>query len=157
MHAALDFVRAEASRRAQLDFELLSQWQRVVLESDVAFRRSDAYAKGGRERYGYDERSEPTFRAFLKEANDPKAGLPARLARAYLDVLFFHPFADGNGRSAALTADFLLTREGIVLADVGPLFMVSRSASDPTGPASLARLVEVLAGAARRRHGSGCR
>jgi prophage maintenance system killer protein len=37
----------------------------------------------------------------------------------YLDVCFFHPFDDGNARSAFLAALFVLVREGIVLESTG--------------------------------------
>ncbi|WP_344055024.1 Fic family protein [Streptomyces thermoalcalitolerans] len=76
--------------------------------------------------------------------------LPARAARAYLDVCFFHPFDDGNGRAALLTMGFVLAREKVFLDEVGPL-RVPRYADDPVGALSLARLIHILASAAARR------
>ncbi|MGW1547826.1 Fic family protein [Streptomyces sp. NPDC002346] len=63
----------------------------------------------------------------LAQATDPALPLNARAARAYLDVCFFHPFEDGNARSAFLTLTYLLAREGIALDQV------PRSACAPQG------------------------
>jgi fido (protein-threonine AMPylation protein) len=76
--------------------------------------------------------------------------LAARAARAYLDVAFFHPFTDGNGRAALLTLTFVLAREGVVLGEVGPL-RTTRYVDDPAGAADLAVLVGILIRTARRR------
>ncbi|MFF8844351.1 hypothetical protein ACF08N_16805 [Streptomyces sp. NPDC015127] len=46
------------------------------------------------------------------------APLSAGAARAYLDVCFFHPFDDGNARSAFLALVFVLAREGVALDGV---------------------------------------
>ena len=54
-----------------------------------------------------------------------------RAACVYLDVCFFHPFDDGNARSAFLAALFVLAREGIVLENLGTLRWFSFYATDP--------------------------
>ncbi|MFE7467892.1 Fic family protein [Streptomyces sp. NPDC057499] len=134
----------DAARRAPLDFALLAGWQREVLAATEApFRMSDAYAKAGRERYGLTRRTRADFRSCLHETNDSDIPLAARAARAYLDVAFFHPFADGNARAALLTLVHVLAREGIVLPEVGPL-QTTRYADDPAGAADLAALIGVL-------------
>src|SRR6187401_2588125 len=113
---ALALSRSDARAGETLSFSRLASWQRHVLRTDhVAFRVTDAFAKQGRERYGVDSRSEQAFDDCLREANDARASISLRAARAYLDVLFFHPFVDGNARAATLTLDFILAREGIVL------------------------------------------
>ncbi|MFD0566515.1 Fic family protein [Kitasatospora saccharophila] len=114
------------------------------------FRRTDAFAKGGRERYGYAPSLREDFAGCLRESADPAPGPAARAARAYLDVAFFHPFPDGNGRCAMLALCHVLESAGIGLDLVGPL-TVTRYADDPAGAADLAVLVGVLARAARRR------
>lgn len=38
----------------------------------------------------------------------------------YLDVAFFHPFADGNARAALVALVHVLAREGIVPPEAGP-------------------------------------
>lgn len=153
MLAAWRLARADATARTPLDFCLLSKWQRLVLSrSDITFRTLPAFAKGGRERYGLCPETSALFEKCLTQATDAATGLclPARVARAYLDVCFFHPFDDGNGRAALLTLGFVLAREDVFLDEVGPI-QVRRYADDPVGALSLARLIHVLALAAARR------
>ncbi|WP_078963674.1 Fic family protein [Streptomyces durhamensis] len=147
--SAYDLARADAAHRAPLDFALLARWQCEVLGAARAlFRRGDAYAKNGSERYGLTARTQADFTACLREATDPETPLAARAARVYLDVAFFHPFTDGNARAALLCLVHVLAREDIVLPEVGPL-QTTRYADDPAGAADLATLIGVLN---RRRH-----
>lgn len=139
--AALARSRADVGRR--LTVEILAAWQEIVLGEPTAFRTTAAFAKGGRERYGPTTPAE--FEARLAEAHD-HTPLPGRVARAYLDVCFFHPFADGNGRLAMLVADHLLTSDGVPLDRTGPLFVIARRADDAAGALGLARLVAKLLG-----------
>ncbi|MEU6972084.1 Fic family protein [Kitasatospora aureofaciens] len=142
--AAHTLARADAARRAPLDFRLLSGWQREVLGvTEAPFRSNDAYAKAGRERYALTPRTQTDFATCLREATDAELPLAARAARAYLDVAFFHPFSDGNARAALLTLVHVLAREDIVLPEVGPL-QTARYADDPAGAADLATLIDVL-------------
>jgi hypothetical protein len=156
LHAALDRVRAEAEAGEVLTFERLASWQSIVLgTAEARFRTLPAFAKEGRERYGLDDRTEPRFRTWLREADDEDATVAARAARIYLDVLFTHPFDDGNGRAAALALDFVLARAGVVLDQVGPLLLVRRHAGDGQGVLALVRLLEILIKATRRRAATG--
>ncbi|MGV9316500.1 Fic family protein [Streptomyces sp. NPDC003691] len=151
--AAHALAREDAVRRPPLDFTVLAGWQCEVLAAPEApFRASDAYAKGGRERYGLTSRTQADFDACLRETTDPAVPLAARAARAYLDVAFFHPFTDGNARAALLTLVHVLDREDIVLPEVGPL-QTTRYADDPAGAAGLASLIGVLN--RRRRRSTG--
>ncbi|MEV5436471.1 Fic family protein [Streptomyces sp. NPDC052682] len=144
-------ARADAARGVPLTYAVLAGWQRAVLGAGrVAFRRGDAYAKGGRERYGLTPRTEADFARCLADSAQAGVPLAARAARTYLDVAFFHPFDDGNARAALLALTFVLAREGVALDEVGPL-QTTRYADDPEGAADLAVLVAVLARAARRR------
>ncbi|MFJ7589009.1 Fic family protein [Streptomyces sp. NPDC097617] len=147
--AAYTLARADAARRAPLDFALMAAWQREVLgAAEAPFRTNDAHAKAGRERYGLTPRTRADFASCLREASDPGIPPAARAARVYLDVAFFHPFSDGNARAALLALVHVLAREGIVLPEVGPL-QTTRYADDPVGAADLAALIGVLN---RRRH-----
>ncbi|MFI1153336.1 Fic family protein [Streptomyces sp. NPDC020817] len=67
--------------------------------------------------------------------------LTARAARAYLDVRFFHPFDDGNARSAFLALVFVLAREGVALDGVGLIRRITCRADDPQDAVSLARSI----------------
>jgi hypothetical protein len=153
MRAAWRLARADAAADRPLGFERLAGWQRLVLgRPDIAFRDRPAFAKGGRERYGVCEKTREQFEECLAQATATVTDvpLPARAARAYLDVCFFHPFEDGNGRAALLTLGFVLAREKVFLDEIGPL-RVPRYADDSIGALSLARLIHVLAAAAARR------
>ncbi|MEV8312335.1 Fic family protein [Streptomyces flavidovirens] len=69
--------------------------------------------------------------------------LPARAARLYLDVAFFHPFDDGNARAALLALGHLLAAENIVLGWIAPL-TIARYADDPDAAAELADVTHQL-------------
>ncbi|BEL04062.1 hypothetical protein Q0Z83_022530 [Actinoplanes sichuanensis] len=151
--AALDLVRADAAEGGPLTFPRLEAWQRRVLAVAAApFRTTHAWALAGRERYGYREGLPETFEACLAEATDPEVPLPSRAARVYLDLVHFHPFTDGNARSAALALYFVLARDGVVLDRAAPLLMMRWPAADTHGAESLARLVALLI-EQTRRHG----
>ncbi|MEU0560256.1 Fic family protein [Dactylosporangium sp. NPDC006015] len=148
---ALQLVRADAAEGGPLTFARLETWQREVLAVATApFRTTSAWARAGRERYAYHDELPAAFDACLAEATDPAVPLPSRAARVYLDVLFFHPFADGNGRSAALALYFVLAREGVVLDRAAPLLMTRWPASDPRGAEGLAGFVAALVERTRR-------
>ncbi|MFC4047795.1 Fic family protein, partial [Dactylosporangium siamense] len=143
--AALRLARADAAGSGPLTFARLETWQREVLGVAAApFRTTSAWARGGRERYAYDSELPSAFEACLAESADPAVPLPSRAARVYLDVLFFHPFADGNARSAALALYFVLARDGVVLDRAAALLMTRWPATDPRGAEGVARFVATL-------------
>jgi hypothetical protein len=146
MAAALAACRASAQRGEPLTFERLAAWQTIVLGENAEFRTTDAYAKGGRERYAIHDKVKSRFVTALEEANAANAPACVRAARVYLDVCFFHPFVDGNARAARLALDHVITRAGLALIAAEPLFTLSRSAADADGAWSFAWLVEYFAG-----------
>ncbi|MFG2097308.1 Fic family protein [Streptomyces sp. NPDC048612] len=152
--AALELLRADAARGALLEFELIQRWQQHVLGTlKPPFRHLPAFAKAGRERYGISADTRARLDACLAQSTqDAKRPLPltARAARAYLDVCFFHPFDDGNARSAFLTLIFVLAREGIALDGVSLLRRVTFQAGEPQDPLTLARYVEFHLAETRR-------
>ncbi|MBO1332614.1 Fic family protein [Streptomyces sp. VRA16 Mangrove soil] len=149
--AAMAESRAAASRGEPLTPALLAGWQKLVLGvNEVDLRQSDAFAKGGRERYGLTPHTWKDFAACLHQATDPSVPLPARAARAYLDIAFFHPYPDGNARLALLVLTHVLEAEGVRLDEVGPL-QTTRYADDPDGALDLAALLTVLIRATHRR------
>ncbi|MFD1275971.1 hypothetical protein [Streptomyces kaempferi] len=149
--AAMALSRGTASRGEPLTPTLLAGWQKVVLGvNEVGLRQGDAFAKGGRERYGLTPHTWQDFAACLHQSADPSVPLTARAARAYLDVAFFHPYPDGNARLALLVLAHVLEREGVRLDEVGPL-QTTRYADDPDGALDLAALVTVLIRATHRR------
>ncbi|GGV82359.1 hypothetical protein GCM10010228_56690 [Streptomyces massasporeus] len=153
---ALELLRDDAGRHARLDFELLQRWQRHVLGTSQAppLRSRPAFAKGGRERYGIAPDIRARLDACLAEsAYDAARLLPltARAARAYLDVCFFHPFDDGNARSAFLALIFVLARESIALDGVVLLRRVTFQADEPKDALTLARCIDTHITETRRR------
>ena len=153
--AALERLRADATRGTPLDFELLQGWQQHVLGTarPPAFRTLTAFAKGGRERYGIAPDTRARLDACLAEsAKDHGAPLPltARAARAYLDVCFFHPFDDGNARSAFLALVFVLAREDVTLDDVSLLRRVTFQADNAQDALSLTGYIDLHLAETRR-------
>eukprot|EP00438_Fugacium_kawagutii_P006586 Skav203060 [mRNA] locus=scaffold4669:69942:71372:- [translate_table: standard] len=141
---ALNLCRKDAQSAVPLEFELLMAWQKYLIHpqhGNPCFRTLDAYAKHGRERYPINGTTESKFKELLAEANSHEP-LAFRAVRAYMDVLFFHPFDDCNSRMARLVFDFLLTREGYSLRNVEPVFMFSKSAKDAEGAKTLVDLVQ---------------
>lgn len=153
--AALELVRADAARGASLDFELLRGWQQHVLNTPQPppFRSLPAFAKQGRERYGIGPDIRDRLDACLAaSAEDDGRPLPltARAARACLDVCFFHPFDDGNARSAFLALVFVLAREGVALNAVGLIRRITFQADDPQDALILARYIDIHLAETRR-------
>lgn len=152
---ALDRAFADAEQGQPLTFALMAKWQRIVLGHDiVGFRAVPAFAKGGRERYGLAPDTRERFERCLSESAQPDLPVPSRAARTYLDILFFHPFEDGNARAAMLALAFVLAREGALLDQVHPL-QTTRCADDAEGAADLAELLGILISAAERRLSHG--
>lgn len=146
--AALELMRVDAARGASLDFALLRSWQQHVLglPQPPPFRSLPAFAKGGRERYGIGPDTRERLDACLAESqvgDGRPLPLTARAARAYLDVCFFHPFEDGNARSAFLALLFVLAREGIAPHGVSLLRRVTFQADSPRDALALARYIDV--------------
>jgi hypothetical protein len=150
--AALGMVPVDADGGGPLTFARLKAWQGAVLGVDeVQFRTTSALAKGGREWYGYRPDLPEAFDACLAEATDPQVPLPSRAARVYLDVAFFHPFPDGNARSAALALYFVLARDSVVLDQAASLLMTVRPAGETRAAEAMARHVAALTEQTRRR------
>ncbi|MEU2246925.1 hypothetical protein [Streptomyces sp. NPDC019224] len=154
--SGLELLRADAARGARLDFTRVSSWQQHILGTPQPppFRSLTAFAKGGRERYGIGPDTRARFDTCLAESaadTGRPLGVTARAARAYLDICFFHPFDDGNARSAFLTLVFVLAREGIALDGVSLLRRITFEADDLKAPLILGRCINVHLAETRRR------
>jgi hypothetical protein len=128
-----------------LTLDVLSRWQALILGEPVSLRTTDAYAKGGRERYPAIPELRATFERCLAQADDGALPLSVRGARLYLDVCFFHPFPDGNARAARLALDQLLARAGRTLLAVEPLFVPSWPAGETSFRSFAVALERLLA------------
>lgn len=147
MREALRTCRVLAESGALLDLALLRQLHTIAVPSGGALRGARAFAKRGRERYGFDDAVAAACDDALGDANDVDVDVVARAARAYLDVCFFHPFVDGNARAARLAFDFVLAREGVVVDDVSALFRFPIAAT-PEACAAYLRLAATVVDAA---------
>ena len=129
---ALDQCREDAMTKVTLDWERLRAWQAIVLQlgEPPEFRSADAFAKQGRERYPLDPGTAKQFRNRLVEVNDTERCPIARATTVYLDICFFHPFEDGNARSARLALDYVLTLHGFALLLPEPIFKLAISPRD---------------------------
>lgn len=133
---------AEDLTTARLDLTLLERWQRTACPE--ARRRTEAwaFAKGGAERYSLDDDELERRISGLSSLNALSGCL-----RLYLDLLFFHPFSDGNSRIARLAFHFLSARSGLKFRAVDPLFRLSLPAGDVRAYRLFGRLaVRLLAG-----------
>lgn len=110
---ALLQVRHLADTQAILNWALLAEIQEIVLQSSIAFRQGDAHAKT--DRYAWFPQLESMF--CRKIAADAKSEVNsiAKAVRLYLDIIFFHPFPDGNARAARLWFEFILRRDRVNL------------------------------------------
>ena len=120
MHQAHALVQQAAGREEELTMALLVEWHAAACPGGRMRNEPWAYAKGGDERYSLDnDLLDQRLRALDKQ---PPL---ARCLRAYLDILFFQPFTDGNSRVARLTFHFLASRNGLSFRTACPLFRLS--------------------------------
>ncbi|MCE9580671.1 MAG: Fic family protein [Deltaproteobacteria bacterium] len=144
--AALAAVRASALAGEPLTLARLAAWQAIVLGvEDAAVRTTDAYARAGRVRYAAMDDLARVVAAAIAEANSDEP-VAIRAARVYLDLCFYHPFADGNARAARLALDHVLTRAGRALHQAEPIFAIARAADDRGGAAGFAQAIHRLSG-----------
>ena len=152
MKDALAACRKAAKAGKTLSLDLLLTWHchlmNISRRNQTTFRRHDAYAKQGRERYplhsgddGGPSKTETQFFKLLEEA-DTAEPVALRASRAYLDVCFFHPFDDGCSRLARLVFDFILTRDNVAVNGVESIFLFGKSARDAEGAQRLVELVD---------------
>jgi Fic family protein len=111
---ALALLRVLADRKAPLNWTTMATVQGIVLRSDrVEFRNCDAYARDGTDRYAWFPELQAMFERKIEADADSPCNPIAKAVRTYLDIIFFHPFVDGNARAARLWFEFLLRRERV--------------------------------------------
>ena len=106
--------------RETLTLAVLTEWHSVACPRAGLRHAPWAFAKGGAERYSLDN-------DLLDQRLQVLGDQPplARALRAYLDILFFHPYDDGNSRAARLAFHFFLGRDGPDLRIADPLFRLA--------------------------------
>ena len=150
----LTAIRAVAERAQAgeaVSWDGLRRLQAIVLDqAHVGFRAQPAHANSRMETYGCHPKLEAAF--VRKLASDAAEELHPLLhaCRLYLDVRFFHPFADGNGAAARLALQWALQQGGVRLPELTPLFQL------PVHPGDLDEyraLCDLAASLLRRAHG----
>jgi hypothetical protein len=128
---ALAAMRALAGQQQPLTWAHMVNVQQMVLGSSVTFRQTTAYAKGGREKYIHFAGLAEMFSH--KVAQDFGEGCHplVKAARLYLDLIFVHPFADGNARAARLWFEFGLNFYAAPLPDFADLVRFKKIAGSP--------------------------
>ena len=115
---------------------------RELLGGRALYRdRLIAFSRQGRRVHGVVPRLAERFRArqvLIGSASDPFV----RAALRYLDVVFLHPFVDGNARAARIVLEAELNRSGIaLLVPFSSLVSFPKRAGDRSNNLAFARLV----------------
>lgn len=147
MRAALRATRERAEERPGLDVAALLALTSIALGARAEMRSEPAFCRD--QRYGTERLGE--IAAHLAGIDDTRVPVLVRACRAYLDVCFFHPFVDGNGRAARLAFDFVLSRTRCRFDLVTPLFCVLRPAGDVESHLSFVRVACTIAKASANR------
>ncbi|MBL4848196.1 MAG: Fic family protein [Planctomycetes bacterium] len=123
VRTAIQVAAERAGAGEALSWEGLCSLQCVVLGCEsVGFREGPAYARARLETYGSHPRLEEALtKKLVKNEGDALHPL-LKACRVYLDVRFFHPFAEANGAAARLAFQWLAEREGIRLPELTPIF-----------------------------------
>jgi hypothetical protein len=150
MLAAVQAVAERAREGGSITWEGLCSIQCVVLDLEsVGFREGPAYANARLETYGSHPRLEGAFKKKLARDEAEELHPLLKACRLYLDVRFFHPFADGNSAAARLAVQWILQREGVRIPDLIPLFR------QPIAPGNLEHyraLIDSAAALLRQAH-----
>lgn len=128
--AGLELVREIAADPDPLGFGDLAAIQEKVLGGEAPCRTTPALAKEGREVYAsfgfLEQLLELKVAADLADEVHPAA----RAARLYLDLIYTHPFEDGNARAARLALELVLRRAGLPTPELQPLERFPKPAGD---------------------------
>jgi hypothetical protein len=134
MQIAIKAVTERAEAGDAVTWEGLCALQRIVLDCEsVGFREEPAHANARMETYGCNPRLEDVFAKTLARYDGDALHPLLKACRIYLDVRFFHPFAEGNSAAARLAFQWTLQRGGVRLPELTPLFRL------PIGPGDLDR------------------
>lgn len=126
---ALGRARKWAEGERSLTLETLSSWHTVLTGADSEVAADFA----------------PLVEV-LAEADAPGISVFRKAAAAYLDIVCFRPYPEGNQRIARLAMDAILWRGGLALNNLAPVFVVARAAMRDGEVDAFATLLETLAG-----------
>lgn len=118
---ACRLIAALAQAQASVTWENMLVIQQCVSPGDVRFRTGIAYTTARDERYAMFSSLESMFRRKICVDDGDACHPLVKASRLYLDIIFFHPFPDGNTRSALLWFAFHCLRNGYRLPDFAKL------------------------------------
>lgn len=120
---ALKHVTKLSNRNRVINFQTLQSVQCFVLgKGETNFRTTNAFCAKRNERYAYFQDLSKVFKIKLHQDAGDEAHPLAKAARLYLDIIFVHPFIDGNARSAMLATTFYCLKHGYNAPNPNELF-----------------------------------
>ncbi|MFO0651259.1 MAG: Fic family protein [Polyangiales bacterium] len=152
---ALDDLRARADRGEALTLDALAHTQGLVLGLDGAapLRVTDAFARGGAHRYPFTEDLAATLDARLACWRAPHLDAVVAACGLYLDVIFTHPFDDGNTRAANLCYERMFRAARRPTPRFEDLLVLRKDPGDARGFWRMVRLSAAsIVGQTRRAH-----
>ena len=112
-HLPLEHLNRNVHPRAP-SLEAMIGVQETMLKSrPIRFRSTVAFTSVRDERYAYFDGIEEMFRRKIDADMADRCHPMIKAMRLYLDILFFHPFPDGNARAATLWSAYLCRINGI--------------------------------------------
>lgn len=95
-------------KNTAIDWSFLVRLQTIVLGHNAIFRKGSAYSHMGKRRYAFSQKLPEFFaKKITSDFKNDTAPL-AKAVRLYLDIIFIHPFNDGNARAARLAFEHTL-------------------------------------------------
>lgn len=109
-----------AQQKENVSFENFQRVQRLIPEmKTVSFRLHPAYCDVRQERYFHFEGMEKMFSVKISKDGLDEVHPLLKMVRLCLDIIFFHPFNDGNARASILWTVFLCKQNNFPLPDLG--------------------------------------
>jgi hypothetical protein len=139
---ALAFVRARADTGEAPNLVMFSTMQGCLhgLAEPTPLRTTDAFGRGGAHCYpvveGFEEMLNARMAVWTNTVVDPFV----RATALYLDVIFTHPFDDGNARAARLGYEWVLRHAGRMSPRMEDLLRLQKIPGDVDGFWRMVRL-----------------
>ncbi|MDC3378741.1 Fic family protein [Planctomycetota bacterium] len=153
---AIDRVHALATSNTPLTWTAICEVQGTLLglPGPAPFRTGPAFARGGKLRYAWLPDAEAMLSRKLEvDAADGCHPL-IQAARAYLDLIHFHPFNDANTRASSLWLHYFLCRANLPTPPIAPLLVLRQRPGDPDRAwAFTTLLAKLVLQTARADHG----
>jgi hypothetical protein len=143
---ALDRVRDLADTENALTVRTLCEVQALVLGelSPASLRSTDAFARGGAHRYPFRDDLHDLLDASLRRWCAPEVDPVVAACGLYFDMIFMHPFCDGNARAARLWHEWALRRGGRPTVRYEDILLLRKTPGDIEGFWRMVRISAAL-------------